>query len=81
MFLTDKKKDSGALKKLRKEVAAVMKTEEFRERSLECLGYCPNEWELEAVCKSSGPVSEPGVRQDCIGPIGIAVLSEVGVFL
>ena len=79
--MTDKKKDSGALKKLREEIAAVMKTEEFRERSLECLGYCPNEWELEAVCKSGGPVSEPWVRQDCIRPFTIAVSSEVGVCL
>ena len=68
MLCTDKKKDSGALKKLR-EIAAVMKTEEFRERSLECLGYCPNEWELEAVCKSGGPASEPWVTQDGIGPL------------
>ena len=81
MLLTDKKKDTGALRKLREEIAAEMKTEEFRERSLECLGYCPNEWDLEAVCISGGAISEPWVSQDCIGPIGIAVSSEVGVFL
>ena len=80
MLFTDKKKDSEALKKIR-EIAAVMKTEEFRDRSLECLGYSSNEWELEAICKSGGAVSEPWVRQDCIGPIAKAVSSEVGVLL
>ena len=76
MLLTDKKKASGALKKFREEIAAVMQTEEFRERSLECRGYCPNEKELEVVCKSGVSVSEPWVRQDCIGPIGTEVSRE-----
>ena len=59
--IADKKKDGSALKRIRTSIGMHMKSEEFEKASIECLGYAPNIWELDAMCKSNADISEPWV--------------------
>ena len=60
--VSDKKKDSTALKRIRHTIGNHMKTPEFQKSSVECLEYAPNEFELDAVLRSNADISEPWVR-------------------
>ena len=60
--VSDKKKDSAALKRIRDTIGNHMKTPEFQKSSVECLEYAPNEFELDAVLRSNADISEPWVR-------------------
>ena len=62
-YIADKKKDGTALKRIRTSIGMHMKSEEFEKASIECLGYAPNIWELDAMCKSNADISEPWVSE------------------
>ena len=62
-YIADKKKDGAALKRIRTSIGMHMKSEEFEKTSIECLGYAPNIWELDKMCKSNADISEPWVSE------------------
>ena len=62
LCVSDKKKDKRALKALKNAIANVFFNKDFQRRSVECLGYHLNEWQVAAESADGAAISEPWVR-------------------